>query len=72
LPGTCQNRDGAGHDKVIAFAQYSVEALVPATGRVYRQMYAVRLVAKNGKIQWLRESLDTVAAAKAFAPVDPA
>lgn len=54
-----------------AFAEYSVEALVPATGRVYRQMYAGRLVAKDGKIQLLRESLDTVAAAKAFAPVDP-
>jgi hypothetical protein len=54
---------------VVAFAQYSVETLVPATGRVYRQMYAGRLVAK---IQWLRESLDTVGAAKAFAPVDPA
>lgn len=54
------------------FAEYSVEALVPATGRIYRQMYAGRLVARNGKIQLLRESLDTVAAAKAFAPVDPA
>ena len=53
-----------------AFAEYSVEALVPATGRIYRQMYAGRLVAKDGKIQLLRESLDTVAAAKAFAPVD--
>ena len=36
----------------------------------YRQMYAGRLVAKDGKIQLLRESLDTVAAAKAFAPID--
>ncbi|AVX89338.1 nuclear transport factor 2 family protein [Pseudomonas koreensis] len=53
-----------------AFAEYSVEALVPATGRIYRQMYAGRLVAKDGKIQLLRESLDTVAAAKAFAPDD--
>jgi hypothetical protein len=33
-------------------------------------MYAGRLVAKDGKIQLLRESLDTVAAAKAFAPID--
>lgn len=54
------------------FAEYSVEALVPATGRIYRQMYAGRLVAKDGKIQLLRESMDTVAAAKAFAPVEPA
>ncbi|UZD92851.1 nuclear transport factor 2 family protein [Pseudomonas corrugata] len=55
-----------------AFAEYSVEALVPATGRFYRQMYAGRLVAKDGKIQLLRESMDTLAAAKAFAPVEPA
>jgi ketosteroid isomerase-like protein len=52
------------------FAEYSVEALVPTTGRIYRQMYAGRLVAHEGKIQLLRESLDTVAAAKAFAPAD--
>jgi ketosteroid isomerase-like protein len=52
------------------FAEYSVEALVPITGRIYRQMYAGRLVAHEGKIQLLRESLDTVAAAKAFAPAD--
>ncbi|WP_263264148.1 nuclear transport factor 2 family protein [Pseudomonas sp. RIT-PI-S] len=51
-----------------AFAEYSVEAVVAATGRVYRQLYAGRLVAKDGKIQLLRESLDTVAAAQAFAP----
>ncbi|WP_416422354.1 nuclear transport factor 2 family protein [Pseudomonas sp. App30] len=53
-----------------AFAEYSVEALVPATGRVYRQLYAGRLVARDGKIQLLRESLDTMAAAQAFAPVE--
>ena len=53
-----------------AFAEYSVEALVPATGRIYRQMYAGRLVAQDGKIQLLRESMDTLAAAKAFAPAD--
>jgi ketosteroid isomerase-like protein len=51
-----------------AFAEYDVEALVPATGRIYRQSYAGRLVALDGKIQLLRESLDTVAAAAAFAP----
>jgi len=54
-----------------AFAEYDVEALVPATGRLYLQSYAGRLVANEGKIQLLRESLDTVAAAKAFAPADP-
>ncbi|MFS2155877.1 nuclear transport factor 2 family protein [Pseudomonas sp. Pseusp122] len=49
------------------FAEYDVEALVPATGRIYRQSYAGRLVAHDGKIQLLRESLDTIAAANAFA-----
>jgi ketosteroid isomerase-like protein len=49
------------------FAEYDVEALVPATGRIYRQSYAGRLVARDGKIQLLRESLDTIAAANAFA-----
>jgi hypothetical protein len=49
-----------------AFGEYSVEALVPSTGNVYKQMYAGRLVAENGKIKLLRESLDTIAAQKAF------
>lgn len=51
-----------------AFAEYSVEAQMPATGRIYPQMYAGRLVARDGKIQRFRESMDTLAAAKAFAP----
>jgi ketosteroid isomerase-like protein len=51
-----------------AFGEYSVEAPVPSTGKVYKQMYAGRLVAGNGKIKLLRESLDTVAAQKAFSP----
>ena len=51
-----------------AFGEYEVEALVPSTGKIYRQMYAGRLVARDGKIALLRESLDTVAAANAFAP----
>jgi ketosteroid isomerase-like protein len=48
------------------FAEYEVEALVPSTGKIYRQMYAGRLVARDGKISLLREALDTVAAADAF------
>lgn len=48
-------------DKV--FAEYSVEALVPATGKVYRQTYAGLLIAENGRIKRLREALDTAAAA---------
>jgi ketosteroid isomerase-like protein len=48
------------------FAEYEVEALVPSTGKIYRQMYAGRLVARDGKIALLREALDTVSAAEAF------
>lgn len=48
------------------FGEYEVEAPVPSTGKIYRQMYAGRLVAEGGKIKLLRESLDTVAAQKAF------
>ncbi|WP_321846333.1 nuclear transport factor 2 family protein [Paraburkholderia bannensis] len=53
------------------FGEYEVEALVPSTGKIYRQMYAGRLVARDGKIALLRESLDTVAAADAFAMSSP-
>ncbi|MGF6660681.1 ketosteroid isomerase-like protein [Paraburkholderia atlantica] len=49
-----------------AFGEYEVEARVVTTGKMYRQMYAGRLVAENGKIKLLRESLDTVAAQRAF------
>jgi ketosteroid isomerase-like protein len=49
-----------------AFGEYDVEALVPSTGKIYRQTYAGRLVAENGKIKLLRESLDTLAASRAF------
>lgn len=48
------------------FAEYAVEALVPETGKVYRQIYAGLLMAENGKIKLLREALDTAAAANAF------
>lgn len=51
-----------------AFAEYEVEAKVLSTGRIYQQMYAGRLVAKDGRIVLLRESLDTIAAANAFRP----
>jgi ketosteroid isomerase-like protein len=50
------------------FAEYDVEARVLSTNRVYRQSYAGRLVADNGRIKLLRESLDTVSAAKALFP----
>ncbi|TPQ37078.1 nuclear transport factor 2 family protein [Cupriavidus pinatubonensis] len=53
------------------FAEYEVEALVQSTGKIYRQMYAGRLVARDGKILLLREALDTMAAALAFSTAQP-
>jgi len=49
-----------------AFGEYDVEALVLSTGKIYRQTYAGRLVAENGKIKLLREALNTTAASWAF------
>ena len=51
-------------DKV--FGEYSVEALVVDTGKIYQQTYAGVLIAEGGKIKLLREALDTAAAARAF------
>ena len=51
-------------DKV--FGEYSVEALVTETGKMYRQTYAGVLIAEGGEIKLLREALDTAAAADAF------
>jgi ketosteroid isomerase-like protein len=48
------------------FAEYSVEAQVRSTHKLYRQTYAGRLVMQDGKIKLLRESLDTLAAYRAF------
>ncbi|SCF27557.1 nuclear transport factor 2 family protein [Micromonospora mirobrigensis] len=50
-----------------AFGEYSVERRT-VTGRPFSQLYAGRLVAANGKIQLLRESLDLVRAARAVLP----
>lgn len=49
-----------------AFGEYSVEALVADTGKLYQQTYAGLLIAENGRIKLLREALDTAAAARAF------
>jgi ketosteroid isomerase-like protein len=49
-----------------AFGEYEIEALVPSTGKIYKQTYAGRLVAENGKIKLLREALDTLAGWRAF------
>ena len=51
-------------DKVAA--EYQVEAKVLSTGRIYKQTYAGVLHAQNGKIKLLHETLDTLAASKAF------
>jgi ketosteroid isomerase-like protein len=51
-------------DKVAA--EYHVEAQVIATGKMYRQTYAGVLVAENGKIKLLHETLNTLAASQAF------
>jgi hypothetical protein len=50
-----------------AFGEYSVERRT-VSGRVFSQLYAGRLVAENGKIKLLRESLDLVRAARAMLP----
>ncbi|SEK62966.1 Ketosteroid isomerase-related protein [Roseateles sp. YR242] len=50
-----------------AFGEYSVEAVVSSTGKLYKQTYAGVLLAEGGKIKLLREALDTAAAARAFA-----
>jgi ketosteroid isomerase-like protein len=51
-------------DKVAA--EYQVEARVVDTGKMYKQTYAGVLFAENGKIKLLHETLDTLAASKAF------
>jgi uncharacterized protein len=49
------------------FGEWSVERTTDA-GRLFSQTYAGRLVAENGKIKLLRESLDLVRAARAMLP----
>jgi ketosteroid isomerase-like protein len=48
------------------FAEYSVEAVVAETGKLYQQTYAGVCIAEDGRIKLLREALDTAAAARAF------
>ncbi|MER6533465.1 nuclear transport factor 2 family protein [Streptomyces sp. 900105755] len=49
------------------FGEWTVERTT-AAGRLFSQTYAGRLVAENGKIKLLRESLDLVRAARAMLP----
>jgi ketosteroid isomerase-like protein len=48
------------------FAEYKVTTTVITSGNDFRQHYMGRLVAENGKIKLLRESLDTASTIKAF------
>src|SRR5882672_5237197 len=53
-------------DPEAAVAEVKAEALIKATGRIYRQEYVFFLRAKGGKIAHLREYFDPVRAAKAL------
>jgi hypothetical protein len=48
------------------FAEYVAHATAAATGRLAHHLFMGRLVAENGQITLLRESLNTVAAASAL------
>jgi ketosteroid isomerase-like protein len=50
-----------------AFAEYSADT-VTVDGRPFRQLYATRVVAREGFITLMRESLDSVRAAQALLP----
>src|SRR5215211_4940474 len=53
-------------DPEAAVAEVKAEALIKATGRIYRQEYVFFLRAHGGKIAHLREYFDPVRAAKAL------
>jgi hypothetical protein len=51
------------------FAEYTAHTTAAATGRkVHHHLFAGRLVAENGRIKLLRESLNVAAAAQALLP----
>ena len=50
------------------FAEYLAHTTAKATGRTLHHMFAARLVAENGLIKLVRESLNVVAAAQALLP----
>jgi hypothetical protein len=56
----------AGHDARPRCGEYSIQAVVLTTGKLYKQTYFGRLVAEKGKIKLIRESLDTLAGQRAF------
>src|ERR1700730_16812300 len=50
------------------FAEYMAHTTAKATGRTLHHLFAARLVAENGRIKLVRESLNVVAAAQALLP----
>ncbi|PZP42939.1 MAG: nuclear transport factor 2 family protein [Pseudopedobacter saltans] len=50
------------------FGEYEVDCIAASTGKTYRQHYMGRLVAKDGKIQLIREALDLIQVAKSTLP----
>lgn len=50
------------------FAEYAAHATAAITGRLIHHMFAARLVAENGRVKLLRESLNVFAAAQALLP----
>lgn len=48
------------------FAEYKIDTVVKSSGNGFNQHYMGRLVAENGKIKLLRESLDTAQTIKSF------
>jgi len=50
------------------FAEYMAHTTTKATGRTLHHMFAARLVAENGLIKLVQESLNVVAAAQALLP----
>jgi uncharacterized protein len=59
-------RISAFADPLAAVVQVKAEALIKPTGRVYRQEYVMFLVAKAGKIAYIREYFDPTRAAKSM------
>jgi hypothetical protein len=52
------------------FAEYMAHPTARATGRTVHHLFTGRLVAENGQIKLLRESLNPVAVAQALLPGD--
>ena len=50
------------------FAEYMTHTKAAGTGRLIHHLFAGRLVAEQGEIKLLRESLNTLAAAQALNP----